>query len=68
MEEQKAQWKKEYENEYLTCLSELINEFNRRISEKRKEFNNVENRLFELESLMNSAVEARKREAEKDAK
>ena len=68
LEEQKTQWKKEYENEYLTYLSELIDEFNKRIDKKRKEFNNIEDKLFELESLMDSAVEARKREAEKEAK
>lgn len=68
LEEQKTQLKKEYENEYLSCLSDLINEFNRRVNLKRKELYTVENKLLELESTVDSAIEAQKREMEKQSK
>lgn len=68
LEKQKQQWKKEYENEYLIFLEDIIQEFEKQILTKKSELAVVEDKLIELESITDAAIEARKREAEKESK
>lgn len=68
LEKQKQQWKKEYENEYLIFLQDIIQEFEKQILTKKSELAVVEDKLIELESITDAAIEAKKREVEKESK
>lgn len=68
LEKQKQQWKKEYENEYLIFLQDIIQEFEKQILTKKSELAVVEDKLIELESITDAAIEAQKREIEKESK
>lgn len=68
LEKQKQQWKKEYENEYLIFLQDIIQEFEKQILTKKSELAVVEDKLIELESITDAAIEAQKREVEKESK
>ena len=68
LEKQKQQWKKEYENEYLIFLQDIIQEFEKQIVTKKSELAVVEDKLIELESITDAAIEAQKREVEKESK
>ena len=68
LEKQKQQWEKEYENEYLIFLQDITQEFEKQILTKKSELAVVENKLIELESITDAAIEAQKREVEKESK